>query len=693
MGVHALLWSVVQLVFQPFKLPFICLYRCLRALVRRSLGYMDNSQRSIPYRTMGNDRSKLSYSEDFNTEYDSTWEDDNDDCEEVQSSKPESRWSYRAYRNTYAARDMQNFRHMVPKVPCDNTDYEELKKLDSEEKLFVPNLRFYQNKMKSIPDDVSIEEFHSKWFGEHKRLEWVHSYIQWLFPIQEQGMNCDAYVLTPEEIMLFRKDDEVKDRLLKSYRLMLDFYGIELCNEETGEVCRAKNWKARFENLDRNTHNNLRITRILKCLGILGFQHYQAPLVRFFLEETLVKGKLPRVKRSVLDYFMFAVLDRSERKDLIRFAFEKFEPRDEFVWCPKRIQRRFNRAAETPETVHSESESGKSNKEASHPPKLEPHQNNQSNDVAESQDANQNLTDNKTDDSNVSDESGDLNKVPVNQGHGSEDNKDLEKSIEGDIPKTDHSESESSASNEETSPKPKLEPSLVQNGSSNVAKTTDVTQDSPDNVADIKNVPGGYQEQQADFTLPQSGMAGGNKNPGDPEKIKEEIVNKGSNGSHDPTEGPENDSENKPNVTEPQNRDEMQNQPATTTAGENMQKDDASAHTETDHENVSGKGVTSDEHSDVKMSVGGTTEVTDTGKGNSTGNSNTLEEGTGASKDIPAVQKTDGEDDGGVEDMEHTSVMNGSDDMDTVSDIQNKASEPKPSDVHMHDSDNDSPME
>ncbi|KAI4891332.1 hypothetical protein NFI96_031736 [Prochilodus magdalenae] len=237
---------------------------------------------------------------------------------------------------------MQNFRHMIRKVRCDNTDYEELK-LDSEEKTFSPNLWFYQNKMKSRPDDVSIEELQNELFGNYTSQEKMHAYIQWLFPTQEIGTNSEAYVLTPEEIKLFRKDEMAKDRLLKSYRLMLDFYGMKLLDEKTGEVCRADNWRERFENLDRNTHNNLRITRILKCLGILGFQHYQAPLVHFFLEETLVNGNLPSLKRSVLDYFIFSVLDRSERKVLIRFAFEKFKPKEEFVWCPKRIQSRFFR--------------------------------------------------------------------------------------------------------------------------------------------------------------------------------------------------------------------------------------------------------------------------------------------------------------------------------------------------------------
>lgn len=88
----------------------------------------------------------------------------------------------------------------------------------------------------------------------------------------------------------------------------------------------------------RNTHNNLRITRILKCLGTLGFPHYQAPLVRFFLEQTLVKGKLYNVKESALNYFIFAVIDKQERRNLVKYAYAHYEPKHEFVWCPKTIQ-------------------------------------------------------------------------------------------------------------------------------------------------------------------------------------------------------------------------------------------------------------------------------------------------------------------------------------------------------------------
>uniref|UniRef100_A0A8C1G9Q1 Opioid growth factor receptor (OGFr) conserved domain-containing protein n=1 Tax=Cyprinus carpio TaxID=7962 RepID=A0A8C1G9Q1_CYPCA len=194
-------------------------------------------------------------------------------------------------RNMYAARNMQDFRHSCR---------------------LQPNIAFYHGQIKYSPDYVHIDEFHQQWWGEYERLEDVHSYSTF----SEPGVNWRAHVLTKKEIKLFRKDKQAKSKLVKSYKLMLDFYGLRLANESTGEVERAPNWKDRFRNLNRFTHNNLRITRILKCLGTLGLKHYQAPLVKFFLHETLVVGHLSNVKQN---------------------AFEHFKPQKHFVWGPKKI--------------------------------------------------------------------------------------------------------------------------------------------------------------------------------------------------------------------------------------------------------------------------------------------------------------------------------------------------------------------
>ncbi|NXM74306.1 OGFR factor, partial [Serilophus lunatus] len=155
-----------------------------------------------------------------------------------------------------------------------------------------------------------------------------------LFPLREHGMNFRAKPLTCREIKAFRNSSEVMDRFLRAYELMLRFYGINLVNKETGELTRAENWRERFENLNRFSHNNLRITRILKCLGEMGYERYQVELVKFFLTETLVEETLPNVKRSALDYFLFTVRSKQERRELVYYAWQHFRPQSSFVWGP-----------------------------------------------------------------------------------------------------------------------------------------------------------------------------------------------------------------------------------------------------------------------------------------------------------------------------------------------------------------------
>lgn len=236
-----------------------------------------------------------------------------------------------------AARDLHNYRHDYPIKPRQRWNFK-----PSETKEKYPNLDFYLGKRPCSPESLYISEVHRLWKGNYETLEFVHSYIQWLFPLQEPGVNPEASTLTKQEIQEFCQNETAKKHLLESYKLMLDFYGIEMCDETTGTVKRASNWEERFHNLNRWTHNNLRITRILKCLGTLGFAHFQAPLVHFFLKETIVNRELPNVKSSALDYFLFAVLDKKQRRSLLKFAYLNTDESEEFVCCPKQIQRKWS---------------------------------------------------------------------------------------------------------------------------------------------------------------------------------------------------------------------------------------------------------------------------------------------------------------------------------------------------------------
>ncbi|XP_072270532.1 opioid growth factor receptor-like isoform X2 [Pyxicephalus adspersus] len=274
--------------------------------------------------------------------YDSTWEEDEEwstngekahkASKQLQNGKP-VKLSYKViykYMYSVAARDMQNYRHGYRRA---GRNFQ-----GNPEKML--NLRFYRNEITFKPNGCYIDELLEKWKEDYDLLEYNHNYIQWLFPLRECGVNPQAAPLQEEEIKIMKQDKNVTTRLRKAYKLMLGFYGLYLKNENNGEVGKTEFWKQRYSNLNNNTHNNLRITRILKCLGELGFEHYQAPLVRFFLEETLCRGQLKNVKRSVLDYFIFSVKNKMERRDLVLFAWKHFGEESWFDWGPVDLLRK-----------------------------------------------------------------------------------------------------------------------------------------------------------------------------------------------------------------------------------------------------------------------------------------------------------------------------------------------------------------
>ncbi|CAE6439070.1 unnamed protein product [Rhizoctonia solani] len=155
------------------------------------------------------------------------------------------------------------------------------------------NLKFYSNELKCRPDGLLIEELLDRWQGRYNELERRHGFIQWLFPIPEQGINMYANPLTTQEIEEMTASPAIQLRVRRAYELMLDFYGMKLLDTETGLVGRKDDgWEERYQNLTYSSHNNLRITRILKCLALLSYPHYAAPFVLHVLNEQSEHGLL-----------------------------------------------------------------------------------------------------------------------------------------------------------------------------------------------------------------------------------------------------------------------------------------------------------------------------------------------------------------------------------------------------------------
>ncbi|KAG8986094.1 hypothetical protein FRB90_004230, partial [Tulasnella sp. 427] len=193
--------------------------------------------------------------------------------------------------------------------------YPDLPSAEQENKSWSRNLRFYMNQERCEPDEMLIDEIHEEWATDYDLLEYNHGYIQWLFPIREHGMNFDAQPLQLREIRVMTSNTEVIKRVLRSYTMMLGFYGMRLMDEETGLLRRSSAFKPRYKNLMYAPHNNLRITRILKCLSELGLEHLSAGLILHVLNEQTEFGHLR--SRTLMDsmdrYWVNCIRDDHER--------------------------------------------------------------------------------------------------------------------------------------------------------------------------------------------------------------------------------------------------------------------------------------------------------------------------------------------------------------------------------------------
>lgn len=92
------------------------------------------------------------------------------------------------------------------------------------------------------------------WSYSFTQLEDSHDYIQWIFPLDEpSNFNPYAPVLTKEDIDEFKSDPLLLWRLLASVNMYMKFLSHQ-----------ANIWVGEYD------HNHLRITRMLKCLVIMG---------------------------------------------------------------------------------------------------------------------------------------------------------------------------------------------------------------------------------------------------------------------------------------------------------------------------------------------------------------------------------------------------------------------------------------
>ena len=151
---------------------------------------------------------------------------------------------------------------------------------------------FKTNSQKPINHDVNIVDFYSGkacdvygrkivdiWEYNDNQLEYIHNYIQWLFPLTEKSMH-DRYapILCDQDIEKIRKNEEIKKNMLYSLCIMMRFYKIELNAKDFKNDRISREIKTHIDKnrkwLTPNNHNYLRMTRIIKSLKLFGMEEY-----------------------------------------------------------------------------------------------------------------------------------------------------------------------------------------------------------------------------------------------------------------------------------------------------------------------------------------------------------------------------------------------------------------------------------
>lgn len=118
--------------------------------------------------------------------------------------------------------------------------------------------------------DAAGRTIEDLWAWDHRRLEMVHDYIQWLFPLPAPSrFNPAAPLLSAADIAAFREDADLRARASRSLDLMLAFYGLE--RRECAVVRRA-GFAAATGWVEPLNHNHLRLTRIMSFLRHIGLK-------------------------------------------------------------------------------------------------------------------------------------------------------------------------------------------------------------------------------------------------------------------------------------------------------------------------------------------------------------------------------------------------------------------------------------
>jgi hypothetical protein len=117
---------------------------------------------------------------------------------------------------------------------------------------------------------------------------------------------------------------------VESYTIWLKFLGLRLVDKETGLLKRAdRGFDARSRNFRQNTHNLLRVSRVMQWLSEFQMEHYSESFLLCLLAERKAhgwtisaNGRASAFADSVMRYYMWCFRDAG-RRDRVRSVLQE----------------------------------------------------------------------------------------------------------------------------------------------------------------------------------------------------------------------------------------------------------------------------------------------------------------------------------------------------------------------------------
>jgi hypothetical protein len=147
----------------------------------------------------------------------------------------------------------------------------------------TPIVRFYRGDGTDA-QERSLEDILA-W--DDARLEAIHDYIQWLFPLDEPSrFNRDAPLLTGADRLAFRQPP-LNANLGRALDRMLAFYGFAIDRAAISpRIFRSERWHERSQEwLHAGNHNLLRLTRMIRSLALVGHADLATALYKALRQE------------------------------------------------------------------------------------------------------------------------------------------------------------------------------------------------------------------------------------------------------------------------------------------------------------------------------------------------------------------------------------------------------------------------